>query len=61
MQAYKLWNILDCGIYFLAAYYIQVTGARVLAGPEVDNGSYGEPSDRIFDDLDNSADLRNMI
>ncbi|CAG8896905.1 unnamed protein product [Penicillium egyptiacum] len=43
------------------AYYIQVTGASVLAGPEVDNNSYGEPSDQIIDDLDNAADLRDII
>ncbi|KAJ5205302.1 NAD-dependent epimerase/dehydratase [Penicillium cf. griseofulvum] len=43
------------------AYYIQVTGASVLAGPEIDSNSYGEPSDQIFDDLDNAADLRDMI
>jgi nucleoside-diphosphate-sugar epimerase len=38
-----------------------VTGASVLAGPEVDNNSYGEPSDQIIDDLDNAADLRDII
>ncbi|KAJ5784005.1 uncharacterized protein N7518_009682 [Penicillium psychrosexuale] len=43
------------------AYYIQVTGASVLSGPEVDNNSYGEPSDQIVDDLDNAADLRDII
>ncbi|KAJ5471608.1 hypothetical protein N7530_008965 [Penicillium desertorum] len=43
------------------AHYIQVTGASVLAGPEVDNNSYGEPSDQIIDDLDNAADLRDII
>ena len=44
-----------------AGYYIQVTGASVLSGPEVDNNSYGEPSDQVFDDLDNVADLRSII
>lgn len=44
-----------------AAHYIQVTGASVLAGPEVDNNSYGEHSDQIIDDLDNAADLRDII
>ncbi|KAF7528333.1 hypothetical protein PCG10_000941 [Penicillium crustosum] len=43
------------------AYYIQVTGASVLAGPEVDKNLYGEPSDQIIDDLDNAADLRDII
>ncbi|CDM37239.1 hypothetical protein DTO013E5_8385 [Penicillium roqueforti] len=43
------------------AYYIQVTGASVLSGPEVDSNSYGEPSDQIVDDLDNAADLRDII
>lgn len=43
------------------AYYIQITGASVLAGPEVDKGSYGEPSDQILDDMDNAADLRDLI
>ncbi|KAJ5519357.1 NAD-dependent epimerase/dehydratase [Penicillium expansum] len=43
------------------AYYIQVTGVSVLAGPEVDNNSYGEPSDQIFDDLDSVAELRDII
>ncbi|KAI2671833.1 hypothetical protein CBS147355_8476 [Penicillium roqueforti] len=43
------------------AYYIQVTGASVLSGPEVDSNSYGEPSDQIVDDLDNAADLRDKI
>ncbi|OQE34883.1 hypothetical protein PENCOP_c015G06984 [Penicillium coprophilum] len=43
------------------AYYLQVTGASVLAGPEIDKNSYGEPSDQIFDDLDNAADLRDII
>ncbi|KAJ5201137.1 hypothetical protein N7449_005940 [Penicillium cf. viridicatum] len=43
------------------AYYIQVTGASVLAGPEVDKDLYGEPSDQIIDDLDNAADLRDII
>jgi nucleoside-diphosphate-sugar epimerase len=38
-----------------------VTGASVLSGPEVDKNSYGEPSDQIFDDLDNVADLRSII
>ncbi|CAG8021563.1 unnamed protein product [Penicillium olsonii] len=42
-------------------HYIQVTGASVLAGPEVDSNSYGEPSDKIFDDLDNVGDLRSII
>ncbi|KAJ5333911.1 hypothetical protein MYU51_018289 [Penicillium brevicompactum] len=42
-------------------HYIQVTGASVLAGPEVDNNSYGEPSDKIVDDLDNAEELRSII
>ncbi|KAJ5598658.1 hypothetical protein N7537_008742 [Penicillium hordei] len=42
-------------------YYIQVTGASVLAGPEVDKSLYGEPSDQIIDDLDNAVDLRDII
>ncbi|KAJ5753481.1 uncharacterized protein N7511_007634 [Penicillium nucicola] len=43
------------------AYYIQITGASVLACPEIDNNSYGEPSDQIFDDLDNAEALRDFI
>ncbi|KAJ5972970.1 NAD-dependent epimerase/dehydratase [Penicillium vulpinum] len=43
------------------AYYIQVTGVSILSGPEVDKNSYGEPSDQIFDDLDNVGDLRDII
>ncbi|CAG8298233.1 unnamed protein product [Penicillium salamii] len=42
-------------------HYIQVTGASVLAGPEVDSNSYGEPSDKIYDDLDNVGDLQSII
>lgn len=38
-----------------------MTGASVLAGPEVDSNSYGEPSDKIYDDLDNVGDLQNII
>lgn len=38
-----------------------MTGASVLSGPEVDDNLYGEPSDHMFDDLDNVADLRNII
>jgi nucleoside-diphosphate-sugar epimerase len=45
----------------IAAYYIQITGASVLACPEIENNSYGEPSDQIFDDLGNAEDLRNFI
>lgn len=45
----------------VTAYYIQVTGASVLAGPEIDSNTYGEPSDEIFDDLDNIGDLRKII
>jgi hypothetical protein len=45
----------------IVAYYIQITGASVLACPEIDNNSYGEPSDQIFDDLDNAKVLRDFI
>lgn len=38
-----------------------MTGASVLSGPEVDSNSYGEPSDKIYDDLDNVGDLRAII
>jgi hypothetical protein len=44
-----------------AAYYIQVTGVSVLSGPEVDKNLYGEPSDQVYDDLDNATDLREII
>ncbi|KAL4935572.1 hypothetical protein BDV06DRAFT_228701 [Aspergillus oleicola] len=43
------------------AYYIQVTGASVPGGPEIDSGSYGEPSDEIYDDLDGVQAVRDKI
>ncbi|KAL4799958.1 hypothetical protein BDV19DRAFT_384797 [Aspergillus venezuelensis] len=43
------------------AYYIQVTGASVLGGPEIDNNSYGEPSDDIYNDLDGIQAVREKI
>ncbi|KAL4964616.1 uncharacterized protein BDV14DRAFT_200671 [Aspergillus stella-maris] len=43
------------------AYYIQVTGASVLGGPEIDNDSYGEPSDDIHNDLDGIQAVREKI
>ncbi|KAL4949689.1 hypothetical protein BDW69DRAFT_188079 [Aspergillus filifer] len=43
------------------AYYIQVTGASVLGGPEIDSGSYGEPTDDVYDDLDGIQSVRDKI
>ncbi|KAL5048635.1 hypothetical protein BDW71DRAFT_177168 [Aspergillus fruticulosus] len=43
------------------AYYIQVTGASVLGGPEIDANTYGEPSDKVYDDLDGIQAVRDMI
>ncbi|KAL4802502.1 hypothetical protein BDV18DRAFT_163904 [Aspergillus unguis] len=43
------------------AHYIQVTGASVLGGAEIDVSSYGEPSDDIYDDLDSVQSVRDMI
>ncbi|KAL4762439.1 uncharacterized protein BDW70DRAFT_166901 [Aspergillus foveolatus] len=43
------------------AYYVQVTGASVLGGPEIDTNAYGELSDRVYDDLDGIQAVRNLI
>ncbi|KAL4748645.1 hypothetical protein BDW72DRAFT_214686 [Aspergillus terricola var. indicus] len=43
------------------AYYVQVTGASVLGGPEIDANAYGEPSDRIYDDLGGIQAVRDLI
>ncbi|KAL4814711.1 hypothetical protein BDW67DRAFT_186509 [Aspergillus spinulosporus] len=43
------------------AYYVQVTGASVLGGPEIDANAYGEPSDRVYDDLSGIQAVRDLI
>ncbi|RDW67344.1 uncharacterized protein DSM5745_09210 [Aspergillus mulundensis] len=43
------------------AYYIQVTGASVLGGPEIDASAYGEASDKVYDDLDGAQAVRDLI
>ncbi|KAL4737750.1 hypothetical protein BDV11DRAFT_216430 [Aspergillus similis] len=43
------------------AYYVQVTGASVLGGPEIDANAYGEPSDRLYDDLGGIQAVRDLI
>ncbi|KAL4974043.1 hypothetical protein BDW66DRAFT_153209 [Aspergillus desertorum] len=43
------------------AYYIQVTGASVLGGREIDANAYGEPSDKVYDDLDGIQAVRDLI
>ncbi|KAL4900809.1 hypothetical protein BDW74DRAFT_188046 [Aspergillus multicolor] len=43
------------------AYYIQVTGASVLGGREIDAAAYGEASDTVYDDLDGAQAVRDLI
>ncbi|KAF9632492.1 Mannosyltransferase 1 CMT1 [Lasiodiplodia theobromae] len=42
-------------------YWIQVSGATLLASPEIARGTYGEPSDKIHDDLSGVAEIIALV
>lgn len=44
-----------------AGYWIQVSGASVLSVPEIQNRSFGEPSSKVYDDLDNVKEVTDLI
>ncbi|KAE8372033.1 hypothetical protein BDV26DRAFT_274936 [Aspergillus bertholletiae] len=42
-------------------YWIQVSGATLLSAPEIERGVYGEPSDKIYGDIDDEQDIKALI
>lgn len=42
-------------------YWIQVSGATLLASPEIARGTYGEPSDKVHDDLAGVAEIKALV
>lgn len=44
-----------------AGYWIQVSGASVLSVPDTIDGSYGERSDKVYGDIDDAQEIRDLI
>ncbi|KAL1861890.1 hypothetical protein Plec18170_000713 [Paecilomyces lecythidis] len=42
-------------------YWIQVSGASVLCVPEIQNRTFGEPSSKSYGDIDDSAEITDLI
>ncbi|OGM42083.1 hypothetical protein ABOM_008606 [Aspergillus bombycis] len=42
-------------------YWIQVSGATLLSAPEIESGVYGEPSDRVYSDIDDEQEIKALI
>lgn len=42
-------------------YWIQVSGATLLASPEIASGTYGEPSDKVHDDVSGVAEIVSLV
>ncbi|KAE8146809.1 hypothetical protein BDV25DRAFT_143342 [Aspergillus avenaceus] len=42
-------------------YWIQVSGATLLSAPEIEKGVFGEPSEKIYGDIDNEEDIKSII
>lgn len=57
------------GVWFFCSYqkilllghWIQVSGATLLSAPEIEKGSFGEPSDKIYSDVDDVEEVRDLI
>lgn len=42
-------------------YWVQMSGASMFAGPEIKDGKYGEPSDKVWDDVDDNKEILDVI
>ncbi|KAB8222598.1 hypothetical protein BDV33DRAFT_229421 [Aspergillus novoparasiticus] len=42
-------------------YWIQVSGATLLSAVDIEKGVYGEPSDKIYSDIDGEQDIKALI
>ncbi|OJJ29951.1 hypothetical protein ASPWEDRAFT_55458 [Aspergillus wentii DTO 134E9] len=42
-------------------YWLQISGASVLSFPEIEAKVYGEPSDKIYGDVSNIQDIKELI
>lgn len=43
------------------AFWLQISGASLLSVPDIKNKSFGEASDKIYNDLNGAADIRKLI
>lgn len=42
-------------------HWIQVSGASILSIPDIVNGTYGEACDKVYGDIDNAQEIRDIV
>ncbi|KAE8391975.1 NAD(P)-binding protein [Aspergillus alliaceus] len=42
-------------------YWIQVSGATLLSAPEIEKGIFGEPTDKVYNDIDDEQEIKALI
>lgn len=45
----------------MIAHWIQISGASLLSFPDVVNNTYGEPSNKVYSDVDGIDEVRSLI
>ncbi|KAJ6781674.1 hypothetical protein PWT90_01424 [Aphanocladium album] len=51
----------DPGNVIANSFWIQISGASVLAGPEIAKNFYGNAGSKVYSDVDDVSELRNII
>ncbi|KAF5865416.1 hypothetical protein ETB97_004234 [Aspergillus alliaceus] len=45
----------------VVSYWIQVSGATLLSAPEIEKGIFGEPTDKVYNDIDDEQEIKALI
>ena len=57
----RIWFFCSDRNTFLVGHWIQVSGATVLSAPDIEKGSFGEPPDKIYSDVNGVQEIRDLI